>query len=508
MDAANRVALNTFILYGRMLLTMGISLYSTRLVLNALGSTDYGIYNLVAGVIVMLTFLNSAMATSTQRYLSFHQTHSEIGKLRQVFTNSFFLHILIGVILVLFLELGGLFLFNGFLNIPENRISSARIIYHYMAVTVFFTVISVPFQGLLIAHENMFWVAIINITESILKLIIALSLFWVVADKLVVFGILTASVIIISLLLNMIYCLRKYPECTFSGVFKPQKMMIKELGKFAGWNMFGALCGLSRVEGTTILLNLFFGAVINAAYAIANQVGTQLLFFSQTMLRALNPQIMKSEGIGDRERTLRLSMMASKFGFFLISIFAIPVIFQMTSILHFWLKEVPPYTVIFCQLVLIGAMTNQLTIGLQSAIQASGDIKFYQLIVGGTILLNLPLSYILLRYLKQDAYIILAVYISIELVACTFRLIILNKKMGLSIIEYCSKVFLKESKPVFLSLALNYLMLINFNFSYAFLLSCGISFVFYVFLIWVFGLEKFEKDLILNGFNKLKNKIL
>ena len=507
MNAANRVATNTLILYLRMLLTMGISLYSTRLVLNALGSTDYGIYNLVAGVIVMLSFLNTAMATSSQRYLSFHQGKNDVQKQKEVFTNSFFLHIVIGIILVIILEIAGLFLFDGFLNIPFERIHSAKIIYHYMSVTVFFTVVSVPFNGALIAHENMFWVAIVNIVEALLKLGITLLLYIITADKLIIYGFGMASIVIVTFILNAWYGLKKYPECTFVGVLKPDGKFIKELSAFAGWNLFGALCAMGRNQGLALILNLFFGTVVNAAFAIANQVNSQLQFFSGTMLRALNPQIMKSEGLGDRERTLRLSMMASKLGFFLLSIFAIPIMFEMPSILALWLKDVPPDTVIFCRLILLGAIINQLSVGLQSAILAVGDIKSYHILIGGILLINLPLSYFLLKYFELPAYSVLVSYIVIEIIASLFRIYMATKKVTLSLHYFFNKVLQKAIVPVFLVMLLN-ILLINFiEIPHRFILTCLLSCVIYIFSIYFFSLEGNERVLIHNGYCTLKKKI-
>ncbi|MFI2744584.1 lipopolysaccharide biosynthesis protein [Zhouia sp. PK063] len=508
MNAANKVALNTGVLYVRMLLTMGISLYSTRLVLNVLGSTDYGIYNLVAGIIVMLSFLNTAMATSSQRYLSFHQGRNDLQKQKEVFTNSFFLHIVIGILIVIALEIAGFFLFDGFLNIPLDRIHSAKIIYHYMAVTVFFTVVSVPFNGLLIAHENMLWVAIVNIIETLLKLGIALLLYIITLDKLVVYGFAMASIVIISFILYSLFCFKKYPECTFKGVMKPEKSFLIELSGFAGWNLFGALCSMGRNEGLALILNMFFGTVVNAAYGIANQVSSQLLFFSRTMLRALNPQIMKSEGAGDRERMMRLSMMASKIGFFLLSFFAIPIIFEMPAILEFWLKDVPPNTIIFCRLILLGAIINQLSVGLQSAMLAHGDIKIYHLFVGSVLLLNLPLSYFLLKLGSFPPYIVLISYVIIETLASILRIIVSVKKIELSVNKYFKEVFLKVLYPLIIIIFIDFILVYFLsNYDYGFLVTIVISFLFYSLSIYFLGLNFKEKELLKKGFIKISRYI-
>jgi len=505
--SGSRVIKNTGILYVRMFITVGISLYSTRLVLNGLGVTDYGVYTLVSGVIVMISFLNSALSTSTQRYLSFYQGRKNLELQKTVFTNSLLLHLLMGIGIVIALEIAGLFLFHGFLNIPVDRLSSATLIYHCMSLTVFFSFITVPFSGLLISHENMLLGAIVNIVEVCLRLVIALSLYLITSDKLIFYGCAMAMVSIVSLVLYVIFCKRNYDECSFRIFKNVKKEMMKELSAFAGWNLFGAACGVSRSQGMAIILNLFFGSVINAAYGIANQVSAQLNFFSATMLQAINPQIMKSEGAGDRPRMLRLSMMASKFGFFLLAILAIPCIFEMPAILHLWLKNVPDYTVVFCDLMLIGIMTNQLTIGLQSAFQATGEIKLYQIIVGSVLLLNLPVAYYLLHSGKP-AYSVLISYIIIEMIGCCIRIYLLRIIGGLSINEYLAKVLLKQVFPVISIILTAYLMTSLIHFYWRFLLTIPLSMMVFLASIYFTGLCEDEK-IILNGLLvKFKNKFI
>jgi O-antigen/teichoic acid export membrane protein len=425
---------------------------------------------------------------------------------KKVFANSLLLHIAIGCILVVGLEIIGLFLFNGYLNIPVDRLNSARIIYHFMSATFFFTVIAVPFTGLLVAHENMFWVAVVNVIETVLKLGIALLLIILQQDKLVTFGLLTAGISIVSFILYAVFCFKRYKECTVKNIFIVERTLMKELTSFAGWNLFGSLCGLSRTQGLAVLLNLFFGTVINAAYGIANQVAAQLSFFSATLLRAINPQIMKSEGTGDRQRMLRISMMASKFGFFLLAIVAIPCIFEMKEILKMWLKNVPQNTTIFCNLILIGTMINQLTIGLQSAIQATGRIKMYQAVVGSIILLNIPVAYILLR-IGMAAYVVLVTFSIIEFIACIFRLYFLNRLAGLSIREYIKKVFLKEILPVLITVLCCYIITLNINNNYRFIITGLISFSVFAISIYFFGLEANEKKLFETLLTKIKNRL-
>ena len=495
MKSSSKVILNTGILYGKMLITMGFSLYSTRLVLNALGASDYGIFDLIAGVIAMLSFLNAAMTTSTQRYLSFHQGTKDFEMQKKIFTNSWILHIAIGVIVVVLLLTLVPFLFGGFLNIPADNISTAKIVYYFMSVSVFFTIMSVPFTASLNAHENMLWIAVVNIIESVIKLAIASSLLWFIqSERLIVYGILMAVLSIITFSLYVGFCLKKYNECNVRN-YQIDTLLIKELGGFAGWNLFGALCGLGRTQGLAVILNLFFGTVVNAAYGIANQVSGQLSFFSQTMLRAINPQIMKSEGMSDRQRMLRLSMMASKFGFFLMALVSIPCLFEMPAILKLWLKKVPENTAVFCSLVLVAVLMQQLTVGLMSALQATGKIKAYQSIVGGILLLNLPIAYYLLKK-GFPAYSVLISFICIEFVACLFRLFLSKKNAGLSIKEYFSRVFFKEVIPIAMSTITCWLIVHCLNFEFRFFITGIISVIVLAIFIYISGLCKDEKIMV------------
>jgi Na+-driven multidrug efflux pump len=507
MKAADKVLLNTGILYGRMLLTMGVSFYSTRLILNALGSTDFGIFNLIAGVIAMLSFLNTAMSTSTQRFLSYYQGRNDIDKQKRVFANSLILHVCIGLIVVVSLEMIGLFIFDSFLNIPIERIQSARTIYHFMSVTVFFTIAAVPFVGSLVAHENMIWVAVVSIVETFLKLGIAIFLLVVTNDKLIVYGILTAFISIFSFLLYAIFCTKKYEECTFKDLLPVDKKLFKELGSFAGWNLFGSLCGVAKYQGFAVLLNIFYGAAINAAYGIANQVSSQMTFFAATMLRAVNPQIMKSEGAGDRNRMLRLSMMASKFGFFLLTIIAIPCIFEMDAILKFWLHNVPDYTKIFCNLILIASLINQVTIGLQSAFQATGKVKIYQMVVGAIVISNLPISYIMLR-MQLPLYYPLISFAVVELFACSFRVILLRNIAGLSITDFYQRVIIKGLIPLLLICSTSFLITTYLRHEMRFLITFSISIPVFIVGIYYTGLCDDEKDMIKQILVKVKSKYM
>ncbi|WP_200979292.1 hypothetical protein [Echinicola sp. 20G] len=507
MNAANRVVFNTGIQYGRILITVGLSLFTTRIVLDALGAVDYGIFNLIAGIIVMLSFLKNAMATSTQRYLSFYQGMKDRIMQAKIFWNSLFFHLILGLVVLILLEFAGLFLFDGFLNIPLEKIDQAKTVYHFMGLNVFFLILSVPYNGSLVAHENMLFVALVNILEVLLKLGIAILLYSTEGDKLVVYGLLMAGISSVSFIVYATFCIKAYDECKVNNRQKLDRSLIKELGAYASWNLFGSVCSLGRTQGLAVILNLFFGAYINSAYAIANQVGGQLLFLSSTMLKSINPQIMKSEGNGDRKRMLRLSMIASKFGFFLLSMVAVPFIFEMDNILNVWLKDVPDYATVFCQMVLVGSIINQLTIGLQSAIQATGKIKTYQAVVGGVLILNLPLAYALLM-LGFEAYAVLVGYIIIEFVACCLRLYFLNRIAGLSVNKYFKRVISKEIVPLLTLIAICYTTVQIMEFNFRFLVTTSLAIVGTCLAIVYWGLCEDEKEILSKVLMKVKNKFI
>jgi len=494
-QASTRVVFNTFVLYAKMLITMVISLYSARLILDALGASDYGIFNLIGGVIFMLSFLNSAMSVSTQRYLSFHQGSGDFNLLKKIFTNSWVLHIGIGVVVVLVLLAFVPFLFHGFLNIPADRIPTAKVVYYFMTASMFFAILTVPFAALLNAHENMLWIAVVNIIDSVLKLAVALSLVcFFQSERLPIYGLLTACLSLATFLMYAIYCLKRYNECSVKK-YQIDKPLIKELSSFAGWNLFGALCSVGRSQGLAVILNVFLGTIVNAAYGIANNVSSQLSFFSQMMLKAINPQIAISEGMNDRQRMLRITMMACKFGFFLEAFIAIPVIFEMPEILRFWLKSVPENTVIFCILIIIASLASQLTVGLPSAVQAIGKIKAYQTVVGSIILFNLPIAYILLKT-GFPAYSIIMSVIFIELVAGISRLLFIRKLGDLSIWVYFKRVFLKEIIPLLTTIVTCWIITESFDFNFRFLLTGIISTITFAVSIYFTGLCEDEKVLV------------
>ncbi len=510
MKPAHKVMYNTGILYLRALLTVVVSLYTTRLVLAALGAEDFGIYALIGGAISMLTFLSAALSASTQRYFSYYQGTSDEGMQRNVFTASWVMHLGVGVGLVLVLEAILPLLSAGVFNIEPDRMPAARMVYHAMTFSIFVTIAYTPFQALLNAHENMLWYAVVIMGEVLLKFGIALTLtFFSEPERLTIYAVMMAALSVISFLAFGIFCAVRYPECDLFN-FRAKKSLLKELASFGGWNLFGALCSVGRTQGLAMILNTFFGTVINAAFGLANQVAGQLNFFAAMLMRAINPQITKSEGMDNRSRMLRLSMMACKFGFFLLAFVAIPCCFEMPAILALWLKEVPDYAVIFCTLILLGALMTQLTAGLSTALQATGNISRYQATVGTLRLLNLPLSYAML-YFGLPSYVVLVSFVIIEGVVGWLILRFSRNLAGLDVQEFFRRVFAKEVTPVAVAVGMCLLCTMLFEGRFRFLVTGTVSSLAFFPAIYFFGLCHDEKQIIdqfLSGaWEKIKDRM-
>lgn len=372
---ANRVVKNTGYLYLRLGLSMFISLWTTRIVLNALGANDFGIYNVVGGAIGMLGFLNASMTAATQRFVNYHQGAGNMEKCKEVFNASVLLHFIISVFLVVCLILLGWIFFNIILNIPEDRINAAYVVYGCLIISTAFTVMTVPYDATLNAHENMRYYAVVGVIESLSKLAVAFAVVYVLTDKLIAYGILMACIPLITLTIMRIYCHQKYEECHVSSPRNLNKDLMKEMSRFAGWNFLTSVSSVFTQYGLGLVLNHFYGALLNAAQGVANQLSGMLMAFCNSMLKALSPVITKGVGGGQQEKANFATLLGSKYSFILLAIFAIPCIIEMPSVLRLWIKNIPEWCILFCQLQLLRSVIEQLFITLNTTILANGKIK-------------------------------------------------------------------------------------------------------------------------------------
>ncbi|MFD2934158.1 MATE family efflux transporter [Spirosoma flavum] len=494
MQAANRVIKNTGILYARMAITVFMSLYATRLILNGLGITDFGIFNVVAGAISMLTFLNSAMSAATQRFMSFAEGEGDFSKLKSIFNVSIVLHIIIAILVFLVLEGVGYFLFNGILKIPESRMEVTKIIFQFMIVSTLLTIISVPYDAVISAHENMLLFAILGIIESTLKLAIALYITYTHYDKLIVYGLLTAALTITILTFKRIYCHKKYTECGININLYFNKSIFRDMARFAGWSLLGSSSSLFANYGQGIVINTFFGPEVNAAQGISSQISGQLGAFSTTLLKALNPIINKSEGGGNRNLMLKASMTGSRISFFLLIVFYVPVLIEMPYIFSLWLKNVPEYVIIFCRLLLLRNLIEQLGITLHYSITAVGNIKKYQIFVSIITFFPLVISYILFN-LNFSAYALYVVFLIFSVVNFIITLYFANEKCDLSISTYMRDVVFRCFLIFTILITISFIPTLIIHNNLIRLMSVVItSTVCFIILIWTLGFS-FEERL-------------
>lgn len=379
MATIQRVLKNTSFLYVKMAITMFISLYTTRIILDALGASDFGIYNIVGGAIAMLGFLNGALASATQRFMSYAEGEGNMLNKKEIFNVSIILHLGISILVVLILEIAGFFFFNGILSIPDERMYSAQFIYHCAVIATVFTIQSVPYDAVMNAHENMLYYAVIGVVESLLKLLAAIIITQTSMDQLILYGILIALISLIIRVIMRVYCHRKYDECVFNPRLYFDWKLSKQMAEFAGWNATTAITSMVSQYGLGIVLNHFFGTIVNAAQGITNQISGQFGALSTNAMKALSPVITKSAGAKDYVLFYKSTTFGSKVLFFITSACFLPILINLNPILSFWLKDVPPYTQVFVWLYLIVNIIDTIAICLPIAISGVGKIKYYQL---------------------------------------------------------------------------------------------------------------------------------
>ncbi len=435
-----RLAKNTMFLYFRMIFIMAVTLYTSRVVLRVLGVEDFGIFNVVAGVVAMFGFLNSSMSATTQRFISFSLGRGD-DNLNKVFSTCVLTHALIALgVLVLVESVGLWFLYNKMI-IPEVRMDAAFWVFQFSALSTVVTVMSIPFNADIIAHEKMSAFAYISIVEVCLKLLIVFLLDVGNIDKLVLYGFLLLLVQCGIFLTYMGYCLRHFKESRFRFVY--EKKLFSEVFSFAGWNLWGYLASILYTQGLNILLNVFFGPVVNAARGLANQVDGAIRLFASNFQMAINPQIVKTYAAKDLESMHKLVFRSSKFSFFLLLALSLPVMIEAPMILRLWLSTVPDWTASFLRLMLVVVIVDSVANPLMTSAAATGRIKLYQSVLGGIQLLIVPVAYVVLR-MGGEPNSVFVVHICICLIAFAVRLFIVRGMIGLSIKKYLMEVCVKS----------------------------------------------------------------
>lgn len=493
-----RIAKNTMALYFRMLLQMCISLYTARVILDALGDVDYGLYSVVGGVLAIFTFINGTLIAATQRFISYSIGTNDEEVLRQTVASSKALHLIFAGLTLLIGETIGLWVLNTYINIPAGSEFAANVVYQLSIISAIFTITQVPYTAMIIAYERMEIFAYASIAEAVIKLGIAMSLGLFVANRLEIYSLFMLLTVVV-----MWFIWRGFSRRNFAVGKQPMKLYkgtIKEMTSFASWNMFGTLASSASVHGINILINIFFGARVNTARAIAYQVTNTVTQFTTNLNMAVNPQITQSYASGNLSYMHSLIYWGCKISYCLLMIISIPLIIEMPTILTWWLGDYPPFTVILCQLALIDAMLFAISSPLITSSLATGRIKIYQIVVGGLYLLLLPIVFIVLK-LGGSPQSTLVVSIIINVVTLFARLYMLRPMIQLSIKAYSYKVLL----PLFfISIIAPILpILIHFNIANDVLrvITVGVvSVIWSIIVVYYIGLNYLERAKVIEVF--------
>lgn len=435
-----RIAKNTLLLYFRTIFIMFISLFTSRVVLNALGVENYGIYNVVGGVVAMFSLISGSLSSSISRFITFELGKGNVEKLKIIFSTSINIQIVISLIVILLGETVGRWFLNTHMNIPESRMTAANWVLHCSLAMFSINLINTPYNACIIAHERMTAFAYISILEASLKLLICYLIVVSPFDKLITYAVLLATVSLLIRIVYGSYCARHFEECRYRMVY--DRNQLKEMSGFAGWTFLTSCCYLFNTQGVNILINLFFGVTLNAARGVATQVDAAIMQFVNNFTMAINPQITKQYAVGKTEEMFKLVCRGAKFSFFLLLIFSLPILFETKYILTLWLKIVPDHAVMFLRLTIIGSMINMLGNTGYTACMATGTVRRYVIWISSVGCLVFPLTWICFKLgmAPESTYV---VFILVYALVDTVRLYIMKGLLGFPPMMFVKEVIMK-----------------------------------------------------------------
>ena len=450
-----RIAKNTLVLYVRMLVLMLVGLYTSRVVLSALGENDFGIYDVVGGVVAMFTIISGSLNSAISRFITFEMGKNDPMRLNKVYSTAVTIQLILAVVVVLIAEPVGLWFVRNKMTIDPSRIQAAIWVLHFSLASFVINLMSVPQMASITAHEKMSAYAYIGTMEGLLRLAVAVLISRSSSDRLVLYSALMMVTVLMVRAAYGIYCRRNFPECRYRWV--NDALLVKEMFSFAGWNFIGASSGVLRDQGGKILVNLFYGTAVNAARGVAMQLNGAVQGFVTNFMTAVNPQITKSYASGDQGYMYYLISKSSRMSYYLLFVLALPVLFNTEYILDIWLEEVPAHSALFVQLFLIFTLSESLSNPLITAQLATGNIRNYQLVVGGLQLLNIPVSY---AFLKAGAVPEVTVMVAIAISQICFfaRLFMLKGMIGLPVGDFLKKVYMNVLGTTALSLAVPFVI--------------------------------------------------
>ncbi|MDY3847461.1 MAG: MATE family efflux transporter [Prevotella sp.] len=498
MNPTNRIVINTLVQYFKAIVNTLLALYTTRIVLDVLTVSDFGIYSVIAGFIVMMGFITNALVITTQRYLSYYQGRGDATLLKKYFANSLAIHLCLGAMLLIVLGVIKDNVVYDILRLPAERLHVAGKVYVISVLMMVLTILTTPFKALFISHENFVFLSFVDILDAVVKLAIALCLHWITYDKLLAYALLMLFITSMNFVITMVYAKLRYEECVVVRIAgKLERGIMRQLVAFAGWTTFGMGVVAGRVQGTAVILNHFLGTVVNAAYGLAFQIYGAIAVLVTSIINAINPQIMQAAGNHDKDRMIQLSLAECKYTVMLLSVFIIPVIVEMPRILSFWLVEVPQYTVLCCRAILIAFIFDQMSVGLQASVQALGNIRTYTLLVYMPKLLYIPLIWLMLDN-GWGIMPVMTIYVATEALVAFIRIPYMNKREGLGYGQYFVEVARPLLPLILTSVSASLLVCWMCDFELRFLLTGILSVALDIPALWFFVLKDGEREYVIN----------
>ena len=499
-----RIAKNTVVLYIRMIVVMLITLYTSRVVLKALGFEDYGLYNVVGGVVALMAFLKSSMSESTQRFLSYEMGKENVDGLKNVFSICLTSHFIIAIILLVIAETIGLWFLNAKINIPEGREIAANWIYQFSVASLCIGVVSVPFSADIISHEQMGFYAFLSVLDAVLKLIFAFAITFASFDKLILYGFLMMLVPIINLILNWGYCYKRHPETHYR--FFWDKGMFKKIFSFSGWTIWGQLAIVGSNQGASILVNIFYSVTANAAMGVGQQVNHAITGLISNFQTAFKPQITKSYAAGDYKYMNTLTNFAAKISYYLFFIVSLPLLLNIDFVLDLWLDKVPQFANAFCAIFVVASACNAISAPLYMNIFSTGRIKGYQIAMSLAYIIELVLLYVLFK-IGVSVVMGLALKAVLNFVVIFIRMAYAHKEVeSFSGLNYMKNVFVPLMLSTILTLGIAFLLFRFVHETWMIIGATALVVVVSLLFAYFLGLNNEERQSLTNTIKTFKKK--
>jgi len=490
-----RIAKNTLLLYIRMLLILFVSLYTSRIILNILGIEDFGIYNVIGGVVILFSFINNTLIITIQRFLNFELGKNNFQEAKRVFSMSVSVHIFISIIILIFAETIGLWFINTQLNFPSERMHAVNWVYQLSIITLIIQLLRIPYYATIVAYEKMSFFTYISIFETSVKLLSVLLLTFFVGDKLVLYSIFILFFTIAISYIYKIYCNKKTEISSYNFFF--DRVLFRKISSFSSWSLFGSLANVSAQQGLNFMINIFYGVVVNASMGIANQISANVYNFVANFQTAFNPQLVKRYASGNKASFMQLLFQSSKFSYYLLFAISFPAVLYMDFIIKLWLGQIPEYVVSFSRLILVFLLIEAISAPLWMAVQAHGKIMTYQFIISFTIIMAIPFSYIALK-LGYRPECVLIIRIVINLIVYSIRIIYLKLILDLNVKKYIKQVIIIPLVITIISIPIPLITAFNTDGWKGFIITTFLSLLTFIFFVYKLGLNQKERTFITN----------